>query len=168
MSDIPNGSRVFLDTNVLIYAISEHPRFGLWSDELLSRIQLKEVQGYVSLIVLNELTHKLIIGEVAQKVGLKPSQVVRYLKEHHEVLAALDAYEMISEIESNYGLVILGLTLQTMKLARNLMQAHQLLSNDALHLATMQEANIQDIATNDADFETIESITVWKPKQFCV
>jgi predicted nucleic acid-binding protein len=73
MSDIPTDSQVFLDTNVLLYAITEHPRFGLWCDALLDRIQRGEVVGYISVLVLNELIHKLIIGEVAQKVGLKPA-----------------------------------------------------------------------------------------------
>jgi len=36
--------------------------------------------GHVSVIVLNELVHKLIVGEVAQKAELKPGQVVQYLK----------------------------------------------------------------------------------------
>jgi predicted nucleic acid-binding protein len=115
--------------------------------------------------VLNELTHKLILGKVAQKQGLKPSQVVKYLKEHREILAALETYEIISEIVPSYGLAFLDVSKQTMKLARHLMQTFQLLSNDALHLAAMQEANIRDMATNDFDFEAAQRvITIWKPR----
>lgn len=39
MSTIPTDSRVFLDTNILLYAVTEHPRFGPWCDALLDRIQ---------------------------------------------------------------------------------------------------------------------------------
>jgi len=45
-----------------------------------NRIQRGELMGHVSVIVLNELVHKLIVGEVAQKAELKPGQVVQYLK----------------------------------------------------------------------------------------
>lgn len=86
MNDIPTDSQIFLDTNILLYAIAEHPRFGPWCDTLLDRIQRGELVGHVSVIVLNELVHKLIVGEVAQKAELKPGQVVQYLKGHREML----------------------------------------------------------------------------------
>lgn len=57
MNQVPSGSRLFLDTNILLYAISEHPRFGPWCDALLDRIRRGDVTGYISVIVLNELIH---------------------------------------------------------------------------------------------------------------
>ncbi len=87
---------LFVDTNILLYAITEHPRFGSWCDSLLNRIQRGELNGYISVIVLNELVHKLIIGEIAQKVELKPGQVVRYLKRHRGVLKNLEAYGIVT------------------------------------------------------------------------
>jgi len=32
MPSIPIGRRVFLDTNVLLYAVTEHPGYGKWAD----------------------------------------------------------------------------------------------------------------------------------------
>jgi predicted nucleic acid-binding protein len=116
-------------------------------------------------IVLNELVHKLIIGEVAQKMGLKPGQVIRYLKRHGEILETLEAYEVAAEVETSYGLTILGVTAETFSTARRLMQIHRLLSNDALHLAVMQEAKIWNLVTNDTDFDKVEGIQVWKPEE---
>lgn len=118
-----------------------------------------------SLIVLNELIHKLIIGEVAQKTRLKPSQVIQYLKRHRKVLEDLEAYEILAEVETAYGLVILEATPETFLTARQLMQAYRLLSNDALHLAVMQKAGLRDLATNDADFDSIEALRLWKPRE---
>ena len=40
---ITPGSVLFLDTNILIYALTEHPRFGRWCDDLLTRISRGEV-----------------------------------------------------------------------------------------------------------------------------
>ena len=82
MKDLPDKSHVFLDTNILLYAVTDHPRFGLWCNTLLDRIHRGDLTGYISGIVLNEFIHKLIIGEVAEKTGIKPSQVVQYLKHH--------------------------------------------------------------------------------------
>ena len=38
-----------------------------------------------------------------------------------------------------------------------------LLSNDAIHVATMKRYGITNIATNDPDFERVGGIMVWKP-----
>ncbi len=38
-----------------------------------------------------------------------------------------------------------------------------LLSNDAIHVATMTQHGITNIATNDPDFERVEGLTVCKP-----
>ena len=37
MRNIPDNTQVFLDTNIFLYAITEHPRFGLWCNALLDR-----------------------------------------------------------------------------------------------------------------------------------
>jgi predicted nucleic acid-binding protein len=40
---------------------------------------------------------------------------------------------------------------------------YYLLSNDAIHVATMKNYGITNIATNDPDFERVSWIKVWKP-----
>ena len=84
MNSIPSNSRIFIDTNILLYAITDHPRFGLWCNTLLDRIYKVEITGYISVVVLNELIHKLIVGEIAQKAGLKADRAIQYLKRNTE------------------------------------------------------------------------------------
>ena len=163
MPSIPTGSRVFLDTNVLLYAVTEHPDYGEWVDILLDRIRNSEIEGVISVIVLNELLHQLVIGEVSQREGLRPFQTIRYIKGRPDVLTDLAAYEVVEDVERNYGLQVLGIDVGTFALARTLMREHRLLSNDALHLAVMQIESISDLVTNDKDFDRVVGIRVWKP-----
>ena len=51
MPSIPTGRRVFLDTNVLLYAVTEHPGYGKWANVLLDRIRNNTVEGVISVIV---------------------------------------------------------------------------------------------------------------------
>jgi predicted nucleic acid-binding protein len=51
MPSIPTGRRVFLDTNVLLYAVTEHPGYGKWANVLLDRIRNKRVEEVISVIV---------------------------------------------------------------------------------------------------------------------
>ena len=110
MIGIPSHSQVFLDTNILLYAVTDHPRFGQWCNTLLDRIHRGDVTGHVSAIVLNEFIHKLIIGEVAQKTGLKPGQVIQHLKRKPEALEKLEAYAIVDEVDTGYDLIILEVT----------------------------------------------------------
>jgi len=163
MSSIPTGCHVFLDTNVLLYAVTEHPGYGEWANVLLDRICSTEVEGVISVIVLNELLHQLVIGEVSQREGLRPFQAVRYIKDHPDVLTDLAAYEVVEDVEKNYGFQVAGVGAETFAVARALMREHRLLSNDALHLAVMQIEAITDLVTNDRDFDRVVGIRVWKP-----
>jgi len=163
MIEISSHSKVFLDTNILLYAVTDHPRFGQWCNALLDRIHRGDVTGYVSAVVLNEFIHKLIIGEVAQKTGIKPGQVIQYLKRKPEALEELEAYAIVDEVDTSYDLIILEVTADIFRIARRLMQAYRLMSNDALHLAVMQKSNLQNLVTNDSDFDGIEGVHVWKP-----
>ena len=165
MIGIPSHGQVFLDTNILLYAVTDHPRFSQWCNTLLDRIHRGDVTGHVSAIVLNEFIHKLIIGEVAQKTGLKPGQVIQHLKRNPEALEKLEAYAIVDEVDTGYDLIILEVTVDIFRMARRLMQTHRLMSNDALHLAVMQKNNLQNLATNDSDFDKIEGVHVWKPQE---
>jgi predicted nucleic acid-binding protein len=165
MKKIPDRSHVFLDTNILLYAVADHPRFGPWCNNLFDRVYRGDLTGYISGIVLNEFIHKLIIGEIAEKTGLRPIQVVQHLKNHREEFEKLEAYEIAEEVETAYGFIILGLATDIFRNARQLMKLHRLMSNDALHLAVMQKDNLQDLVTNDKDFDGIRGIRIWKPQE---
>ena len=108
--EVPLGLEIFLDTNIFLYSISGHPKYGDWCEELLDRVKAGDIKGGISVIVINELIHKLVIGEVAQKEGIRPSQAVQYIKKNPEVLEDLKAYEAVAEAESDYNLMIIDIT----------------------------------------------------------
>ena len=108
MKSIPSNTRIFLDTNILLYAITDHPRFGSWCNTLLDRIHQGEVTGFISVIVLNELIHQLIIGEIAQKNRLKAHQAIQFVKRNKEILEELEAFEVVTSVETVYGLISLA------------------------------------------------------------
>ena len=160
MNEIPPETSVFVDTNILIYSISNHPIYGQWCDDLFDRISKGDLRGSISVIILNELLHKLMIGEIAQKYGLKPEQVILRIKRDRTILKSLHAYEIVEDVVQNYNLSILSVNVETFKLAHEYMQDYRLLSNDALHLAVMTQLEISDLVTNDKDFESIHTLRI--------
>ncbi|MBN1236602.1 MAG: type II toxin-antitoxin system VapC family toxin [Methanotrichaceae archaeon] len=39
----------------------------------------------------------------------------------------------------------------------------RLLSNDALHLATMKQEGLSTLASNDRDFSSVKRLQIWRP-----
>ena len=119
---VPSGLEIFIDTNIFLYSITEHPKYGIWCEELLEMVKSGDIKGKISIIVLNEFLHKLVIGEVAERKSIKPFEATRLIKENPKVLEDLEAYEIVEEVESSYNLTTIDITKANFSLARKLMK----------------------------------------------
>ena len=160
---IQNNTKVFIDTNILLYDITGHPTHGKPCKRFLKKIENIEIEGSTSVVVLNELLHKLILGEVSKKKGLTLPQSMGYIKKNPDVITSLKAYDFLDKIECMQNLKIMELTPAIFTFARGYMKKYKLMSNDAVHVATCKVHNIENIATNDRDFKRIDFLKVWKP-----
>lgn len=70
LTDVPSGERIFIDTNIFLYSAFGHPTLGNICKDFLKRTQRKEIEGFSSDFVLNEVFHKLMIAEVASNLRL--------------------------------------------------------------------------------------------------
>ncbi|VVB64993.1 Uncharacterised protein [uncultured archaeon] len=52
-----------------------------------------EIRAYASAVVLAEVLHKLMLTEAAEKFGIKPHDVVRFLKRRAELISELKKCE---------------------------------------------------------------------------
>ncbi len=153
LKDIESNSTIFIDTNIFLYDISSHSVYGEPCKEFLKRVERNEVEGKTSVVVLNELLHKLILGEVSKKRSITLSQTFDYIKKNPDVLSSLEAYDIIEKIEKMQNLTILEVAPAIFASAREYMKKFKLMSNDALNAATCKVYGITNIATSDADFE---------------
>lgn len=163
LKDILTGSRVFVDVNIWLYDISNHPTFGGSCKAFLQRIAGGDLGGFVSVEVLNELLHRLVIGEVARRQELKLQAVGIYLKRNPQILGKLDAYNAVASVVALPNLRILEVLPGDFAQARAIMQQYHLLSNDALHAAVMQRNGLNILASKDADFQRVPWIKLYEP-----
>jgi predicted nucleic acid-binding protein len=157
------GTSVFLDANVIVYSYADEPSFGPPCTDLLERIELKHLQGYISAQVFSEITHRLMTLEACQAFGCSYTGIARRLRRHpaevqklHEFRAALDDIVAI-------GIHILPIHAQNILSAGDLSLQHGLLSSDALVVAMMQFNGLTNLASNDADFDRVPGITRFGP-----
>ena len=157
---LPGRSSVFIDTNVFVYhALDQHPSCS----ELLRRIQRRDLRGFTSTIVLSEVWHKAMLGELGSREALTFGQALRRLRRHPEPIPTLtQAHALIRHIPS-WGIRILPLRRRELAEAISLSIRYHLLATDSLILATMQTHRLTHLASNDRDFLRVPGLTVWRP-----
>ncbi len=170
LDDLPEGSRVFVDTNIFDYALSAKSRSCA---SFIERVALREVRAYVNTQVLSDLVHKLMIKEAFVK-GFIPSPSAVKLKEcfkrdRTKALALVKYQEQFEELLT-IGLQVLPVTRQLLVETKLERSKYALLTGDSIHIGSMKtcqvnrrSAPLYDIVTNDEDFALITGMTVWKP-----
>lgn len=162
--DVPDGTRCFVDSNILHYALI--PTFDASAAclELVDRAIAGIVSLSVRVQVLADAVHKAMISEAAQLAGRERAGIVGYLKKHPKLIPRLVEWPKAIERLRSVPLQILSSDVELLFDAARLSTAHGLLTNDAMIVALMQRHGITHLATNDDDFDGVTGITVWKPR----
>ena len=159
IENLPAGTRLFLDANIFVYAFLGH------SNEcqgLLGRCATEQVLGITTLDVVNEVTHRMMLAEGVGKGVIKRERVRDLRGKWREVAKLTEYWTQTSAI---FGLNILVLTTDEARLhvAQTIRVRHELLTNDSLIVAAMEEFGIDNLATRDNDFDHISELIVYKP-----
>lgn len=161
LADLTEG-RVFVDTSILIYAFTE-THYTKTCEDFLGRAKYGEVKGYINSTVLDEFFHKLLIFEVYSKKKLMSQEAVKFLKKNPYFIARLEKpFKASKEVIHDFGFEILD-TSKILEETLNISRKHGFLFSDALHAACCKVYGIKNIATNDADFEQVDFLKIWKP-----
>ena len=156
---LPAGTSVYVDANVFVYSYAADPTFGAVCTDLLERIELKDLQGYLSTHAFSEIAHRLMTLEACQAFGWSYTGIARRLRRHPADVQKLQEFrKTLDDVIAN-GLEILPVHAQNILSAGDLSLQHGLLSSDALVVAMMQANGLAYLASNDADFDRIPGIT---------
>jgi len=157
LPNIPAGADVFLDANILIYAlVGASPECEL----LLERCARQEVFGFTSLDIIHEATHRLMVNEAFQK-GLIAKPRAEDLRRHPAVVQSLSEYwGQASEI-FNMNVLILPTDEAIARRAHTVRSRYGLLTLDSVLVAAMEELTIRHLASHDQDFDRIDTLTVY-------
>lgn len=163
LSGIPSGSQIFIDANIFIYHFGSDGALADACTEFLLRVENRDVRAFTSTIILAEVLHRLMIVEAIEKYGPPLKGMVKYLKEHPDVVMGLEKYSTAPEKIHQMNVITLAVTLRDVLDSKRMREAHGLLTNDSTSVSMMKRFGIPNIATNDSDFERVAGIEVWKP-----
>ena len=126
-------SATYLDTNVFIYAAIQNDELGINSRRILDLITIGKIYGFTSCLTFDEFVW-----------------VVRKLKPELLVMGAN------SLLESNLKFVDVNkLVLQN---ALDIIKEFNLKPRDAIHAATAISPNIDEIISEDKDFDSVREL----------
>ncbi|MBI1800186.1 MAG: type II toxin-antitoxin system VapC family toxin [Chloroflexi bacterium] len=131
------GARVYLDTNVFIYALEDYPEFTLALTELFEKIDQN---------ALHAVTSELTLAEVLVKPLMDQSVERRR------------AYEQV--LQSSGGLTVAPVNRAVLIEAAHLRASHGLRLPDAIHLATAQLMLCETFVTNDRRLPTLGGLHI--------
>lgn len=160
LSTLPSGSDVFIDANIFIYGLN---RVSNQCYELLHRCAREEIIGVTSVHVLSEVTHELMIGEAVAKRQIPNHKNWRALRENPILVKQLQDYWGKVEAILNLNFLVLDLEKSIFQHGQSVREMHGLLTNDSLIIATMEGYGLEFLASNDNDFGSIPTVTLFKP-----
>jgi len=160
LPSLPNRSFLFVDANIFVYGLSGQ---SAQCRELLDRCLREELTGITLFETVNEVTHRYMVA-VALSKGLITSGRAKDLRAKPGLIAQLHDYWRNTERLLALNLLFLPVNEAILRGAQLERQAANLLTNDSLIVSCMREHGLSFLATNDADFERVAGITVFKPQ----
>lgn len=162
LSQILQDDKVFIDTNIFLYAVFEHAAYGKSCRDFLKRVEKNEIMGYTSDLALNELFHKLMIAEISEMEGIDAINAIRLIKRSPELIGELKHVWEEIELVSEFG--VKPLNTATYPEFVRLSKEYLLSAADAAHIATMLKNNITIMASNDRDFKRVQWLKLRRPE----
>ena len=164
LSELEGGSSIFVDANIFIYHFSKQSRFNPEITKFLQRVEEKKVKGITSTYLIQEAMHRMMIIEAASILkDIKTRDLVSYLKDPPKVVKKLVINRSIPEKIASFGLEIISPDINTVVKSQQMKSEYGFLSNDALSLQIMEDLKINNLASNDSDFESVDFITLYRP-----
>jgi len=164
LNNIPDGARAIFDTNIFVYWVTNHPRFGGTCKEVMKCVEADKIRGVVPAVVLNELLHRLMIAETVD-LGYAsfPQDAVRKLKDNPAIIKDLSLAWEIFQALPDMGFEVVEDERGLSDLTYYFSKERGLMAKDAAIVAYAHKYEIYDLVTNDHDFHRIDWLTCWSP-----
>ncbi len=161
LKDVSAGVDIFIDANIFIYHFTGN---SAECSEFLTRCEEGELNGVTSTIVAAEVMHRLMLAEAESKKFANAPQILRKLKDRPGIVCRLTDYFVGGQAIFDIGIKTYPLTAELILNSQAIRVRYGLTVNDSLIAATMEEAGVEVLATNDDGFSRVDWIHIYKPE----
>lgn len=153
---------MFIDSSVFLKLLLNE-REASEAEEILKNIELNRTIGYITPLVLEEVSFKLLFAEASSRLGTTNVWKIRDALKNNADLRAecIKTFRKFLEYIENIslkGLKVEGIFYDDWLKSVEYVERYGLLPADALHLAVAQRLGINVIATFDDYFKLIGNI----------
>lgn len=157
---LQTNESVLIDANVLIYAIQkESPQ----CERFVKRCARGEITGVLSLHVLAEVMHHLMITEARDNGWITGSNHAKQLAQKPDRIRSLSRYENVVRDILTAGFQLVTLERDDFLSAISIQNQFGLLTNDALCIAVAQRLRLKSIASADQAFAQVRGVILYEP-----
>ena len=160
LDDLPEGARIFVDANILIYHFSG---ISLECRAFLQRCESRQVEAFTGVHIVLEVMHRLMMLEALQKGLITGGQPARKLKEQPEIIKVLREYNQSVQQIPRLNIRLRTITSGVVRASEAIRVQNGLMTNDSITVALMRKLSLTAIATADADFDAISVLSVYQP-----
>jgi predicted nucleic acid-binding protein len=163
LSDLPRNAPIFIDTNILVLAGGEG-RLAQQCRDFLNRVRQREVAGFTATFVAAEVTHRVMVKEARERLGLSSAETVEYLQRHPDMVRTLSRHLQVASDIGKANIDILPLMVKDLHASKMPRREYGLLTNDSLIVAVMRNHKLRHLATYDSGFLRVSGLEVWMPE----
>ncbi len=135
---------IYIDTNVFIYAIENHPKYGVACKKVLNDVMDKKIEGVCSVLILAELLNVLLKIQKISKGKLDVKESINAILSMPITWFEMDFF--VIENASGFNYNISGI--------------------DYIHIATMQINSIKKVISADAELDKVDFIERIDPLRY--
>ncbi|MFQ6056337.1 MAG: type II toxin-antitoxin system VapC family toxin [Methanosarcinales archaeon] len=157
---LPYGYSAFIDSNIFIYHLLRHRIYRDVVEEFFLRVELGLYKGFINDVVVSEVFYIYIRANVCDLYNITPRDFPTFIKSNPSVLSQIDTNIVKSLLSMPNITLLSGIPIDSIK---DIIDNYHLLPSDAIHATTCKIYGINNIATNDSDFERVDFLEVWKP-----
>lgn len=136
--DVPASADVFIDANILHYAVVPIPPYTANVLPFIDRLRRSEFIAYLNFQALSDAHHKTMASLATSQHQLTPSSIVGWLKNHPQAIKSLTGLAQAATMLNSLPLNLLPTDSDLLTEAAIIAQTHDLLTNDAIIVALMQ------------------------------
>ncbi len=164
LHDIPPGTHNFVDANIFYYHLVETTPLSEECSDFFERVEKKEIIASTSSVAVAEAIHKVMLADAVAQHHPDRAGLAHRLQRHRQLITTLREHTKVTALVRSLAIHVEPVSLSTLERATSVSTQFQLLTNDALTIAVMEQIGLKDLATNDENFGDVTGVIVWKPR----
>ncbi len=153
-----NESVVYLDTMMLYVFVRAEAKAKPILQSFFNSIEQGRITAYTSVLTFDELAYRLLLAAIRDKY---PGSALDRLRDEEQKMvtefhpAIMPTLRLLRQFPN---LILLDVSADDADSMFDLMERYALRPRDALHVAAMQKAGCEAIASNDPHFDRVPSL----------